>query len=389
MSVMTKPGRYLLRMGLFILAVAGAAYWLSPTLVAAFLVSPVLNGLILSVLVFGILYNLRQVARLWPEVEWLKQYRGEPTGKVIADPPRLLAPMATMIGARKGRLTLSAPALRTLLDGIASRLDESRDISRYTVGLLIFLGLLGTFWGLLQTVNAIGAVIGGLSFESGDVAGVFAELKRGLEAPIGGMGTAFSSSMFGLGGSLILGFLELQTSQAQNRFYNELEEWLSGLTRISSGGALATDVDQPVSAYVQALLEQTAEGLDGLQQLLRHWEEGRIAANTQLIALIEKIEGLADHMRTDQAVMMRLVETQNELKPLLLRLGETIEQRGTDDVLRAHTRNLELYAARLLDEMTAGRAEFIRQVRGDIKLLARTLAAATGREPPHEPGRER
>ncbi|MDS4072702.1 MAG: flagellar motor protein MotA [Defluviicoccus sp.] len=386
---MTKPGRYLLRMGLFILAVAGAASWLSPTLVAAFLVSPVLNGLILSVLVFGIVYNLRQVARLWPEVEWLKQYRGEPTGKAIADPPRLLAPMATMIGARKGRLTLSAPALRTLLDGIASRLDESRDISRYTVGLLIFLGLLGTFWGLLQTVNAIGAVIGGLSFESGDVAGVFAELKRGLEAPIGGMGTAFSSSMFGLGGSLILGFLELQTSQAQNRFYNELEEWLSGLTRISSGGALATDVDQPVSAYVQALLEQTAEGLDGLQQLLRHWEEGRIAANTQLIALIEKIEGLADHMRTDQAVMMRLVETQNELKPLLLRLGETIEQRGTDDVLRAHTRNLELYAARLLDEMTTGRAEFIRQVRGDIKLLARTLAAATGREPPHEPGRER
>ncbi len=386
---MTKPGRYLLRMGLFILAVAGAAYWLSPTLVAAFLVSPVLNGLILSVLVFGILYNLRQVARLWPEVEWLKQYRGEPTGKVIADPPRLLAPMATMIGARKGRLTLSAPALRTLLDGIASRLDESRDISRYTVGLLIFLGLLGTFWGLLQTVNAIGAVIGGLSFEGGDVAGVFAELKRGLEAPIGGMGTAFSSSMFGLGGSLILGFLELQTSQAQNRFYNELEEWLSGLTRISSGGTLATDVDQPVSAYVQALLEQTAEGLDGLQQLLRHWEEGRIAANTQLIALIEKIEGLADHMRTDQAVMMRLVETQNELKPLLLRLGETIEQRGTDDVLRAHTRNLELYAARLLDEMTTGRAEFIRQVRGDIKLLARTLAAATGREPPHESGRER
>ena len=383
---MTKPGRYLVRMALFIACVAGVAFLLFPALKNAFLINPLLNGLILGVLVFGILYNLRQVARLWPEVEWLKHFRGERGEHARATPPRLLAPMATMIGARRGRLTLSAPALRTLLDGIASRLDESRDISRYTVGLLIFLGLLGTFWGLLQTVNAIGAVIGGLTFEAGDVTGVFTELKRGLQAPISGMGTAFSSSMFGLGGSLVLGFLELQTSQAQNRFYNELEEWLSGLTRLSSGGGPGSDVDQPISAYVQALLEQTAEGLDGLQQVLRHWEEGRVAANTQLIALIERIEALADHMRTDQAVMMRLVETQSELKPLLLRLGEAVEKQGSDDATRAHIRNLELYAARLLDEMTTGRAEFIRQVRSDIKLLARTIAATSPRQQPGEPG---
>ena len=173
--------------------------------------------------------------------------------------------MAAMLGERKGRLSLSAPTMRSLLDGIASRLDGSRDFSRYMIGLLIFLGLLGTFWGLSQTIGAIGDVIRGLTVGVGELGTVFENLKQGLGAPLTGMGTAFSSSLFGLGGSLMLGFLDLQAAQAQNRFFNDLEEWLSGSTRLSSG-ALPGDGEHPAPVYVQALLEQTAESLERLER---------------------------------------------------------------------------------------------------------------------------
>jgi membrane associated rhomboid family serine protease len=368
----------MVRMALFLAAVVAACVLLFAPLRDAFLTNPALNGMILAVLLLGIAYNFRQVLRLRPEVDWIDHFRSEQGAGYIAPPPRLLAPMATMIGERRGRLTLSAPAMRTLLDGIASRLDESRDLSRYTIGLLVFLGLLGTFWGLLQTVGSIGQVISGLTIEGGDMAAVFADLKRGLQAPIAGMGTAFSSSLFGLGGSLILGFLDLQAAQAQNRFYNELEEWLSGLTRLSGGALAGGDLEHPVSAYVQALLEQTAESLDSLQQTLVRGEEGRVASHGQFAALSEKIGTLADQMQTEQALMLRLAETQMELKPVLARLSEGIGAMrggGFDDATRSHIRNLELLASRIVDEMVGGREEVIRQVRGDIKLLARTIAA--------------
>ncbi|MEL0144704.1 MAG: flagellar motor protein MotA, partial [Alphaproteobacteria bacterium] len=170
-------------------------------------------------------------------------------------------------GERKDSLSLSTLSMRSLLDGIASRLDESRDLSRYTIGLLIFLGLLGTFWGLLQTVSSVANVIAGLQVGGGDAVTIFNDLKTGLEAPLSGMGTAFSSSLFGLAGSLLLGFLELQAGAAQNRFYNDLEDWLSTATRVSGGGALSVgEGDQSVPAYIQALLETTADSLDNLQR---------------------------------------------------------------------------------------------------------------------------
>jgi hypothetical protein len=284
--------------------------------------------------------------------------------------------MATMLGERKGRLSLSAPAMRSLLDGIASRLDESRDLSRYMIALLIFLGLLGTFWGLSQTIGSIGDVIRGLNVGIGDLGKVFDNLKQGLGAPLSGMGTAFSSSLFGLGGSLVLGFLDLQAAQAQNRFFNDLEEWLSGSTRLSSG-ALPDDGEHSTPVYVQALLEQTAESLESLQRTLARGEDGRIATNTHLLALTEKIGALTDQMRAGQELMTKLAESQNELRPVLARLADG--SRGStgalDDATRAHIRNLDVYVARLIEEMISGREEVVRQVRSDIKLLARTMAA--------------
>ncbi|MEC8585893.1 MAG: flagellar motor protein MotA, partial [Pseudomonadota bacterium] len=172
-----------------------------------FLANPALNGMILAALLIGILFALRQVVRLRPEVAWIESFRRQQPGLSMIDAPRLLAPIAAMIGERRDeRMSLSTLSLRSLLDSLATRLDESRDLSRYLIGLLIFLGLLGTFWGLLTTVGAVAQVIGNLSIESGNLVDVFANLKAGLESPLAGMATAFSSSLFGLAGSLILGF---------------------------------------------------------------------------------------------------------------------------------------------------------------------------------------
>jgi hypothetical protein len=376
---MTRPRRYLLRMLLFVIVVAVAAAFLYEPLKRAFLASAPINGLILGVLLLGIIYIFRQVLKLLPEVNWLEAYRGDREVLSQTAEPRLLSSMARMLGERRGRLSLSTMTMRSLLDGIASRLDEARELSRYTIGLLIFLGLLGTFWGLLQTIGSVGNVIGGLSVEGGDVTSVFANLQQGLQAPLAGMGTAFSSSLFGLSGSLILGFLDLQAGQAQNRFFNELEEWLSGQTKLSSG-TLGLEGEHSVPVYVQALLEQTAESLETLQRTIARGEENRNATQSHLLDLGEKISALTDQMRSDQGLMQRVVETQTELKPILARLAETSgrhESGALDEATRTHIRNLDRYVARLMEDVSSGREEILQRVRTDIKLLARTIASAT------------
>ncbi|MFB0990903.1 MAG: flagellar motor protein MotA, partial [Rhodospirillales bacterium] len=351
---MTRPHHYLLRMLLFLGAVGGVGFMLFMSFRDAFMANPALNGLIVGVLFIGILYNFSQVIRLYPEVTWIENFRDSVTNSEArarhaqSAMPKLLAPMAAMVGDRD-RFALSTAAMRTLLDGIASRLDESRDTSRYTIGLLIFLGLLGTFWGLLGTVSSISDVIGTLSVNGGEAGAIFAELKRGLQAPMEGMGTAFSSSLFGLAGSLVLGFLDLQANQAQNRFYNDLEEWLSTVTRLSSG-AIGNDGDQSVTTYVQALLEQTAESLENLQRTLTRGEESRMMVDGHLINVGDKLEILTDHMRTQQSLMRSLAETQVELKPILAQLATGFNDAGgLDDASRIHLRNIDVYVTRLLE----------------------------------------
>lgn len=372
---MTRPRKYLIRMFVFVIAITGLCGFLFLPLHGAFMANAPLNGLIVGVLVIGVIYNFRQVLMLYPEVAWIEEFQQNGTPLSEPQPPKLLAPMATMVGDHKDRLSLSTLAMRSLLDGIVSRLDESRDISRYTVGLLIFLGLLGTFWGLLETVASISNVIGGLNVESGDSIAVFDDLKKGLKAPMAGMGTAFSTSLFGLGGSLVLGFLDLQANQAQNRFYNELEEWLSTVTRLATSSLLG-ESDQPIPAYVQALLEQTAESLENLQQTITRGEENRISVNSNIIALGNKLETLTDHMRTEQTLMKSLAETQMEMKPILAKIAEGSTAAGMDELTRSHIRNLDVYLTRLTEELSSGRKELVQQLRSEIKLLARTIAAS-------------
>ncbi len=376
---MNKPQSYVIRMLLFTTVVvlgAGLLFMFGP-LLAWFSANFFINGLIFAVLLLGVIYNFRQVLMLYPEYGWIEGFRKSGPALSRTRPPRLLAPMATMMGERNENLSLSTLSMRSLLDGISSRLDESRDLSRYTIGLLIFLGLLGTFWGLLETVSSIRPVIDGLSIGDGDITTIMNKLKTDLKKPLSGMDTAFASSLFGLAGSLVLGFLDLQANQAQNRFYNDLEDWLSSLTRLSSG-ALSGDGDQSVPAYVQALLEQTAEGLENLQRTITRGQESNITSNNSLVALTDKLGTLGDQMRLEQNLLVKLGENQTDIKMLLDRMSSGIQPDGggMDDATRAHIRNLDLYMARLLEEMTTGRDEAVGQLRSEIKLLARTIAAS-------------
>ena len=379
---MNGPRRYLTRMLFFLVAVAMVLGVLHRPLLEAFFANAALNGLIVGVLFLGIIYIFRQVVLLMREENWIESFRSNQPGFSVKQAPKLLAPMAAMLGDRQGRFSLSALSLRSLLDGISSRLDESRDLSRYLIGLLIFLGLLGTFWGLLLTIRSVGEVIGNLSIGTGDLSAVFTNLKAGLQAPLTGMGTAFSTSLFGLAGSLILGFLELQAGQAQNHFFNQLEDWLAGQTRLASGAlSFSEGGDQAVPAYVQALLEQTADSLESLQRTMERGEEGRISATNNISALTETISTLTNQMKTEQSLMMKLAETQVEIKPLLAGLAQNTGQRPAtiDEAVVHNIRNIDIQMARMIEELATGRTEVVSELRSEIRVLSRTMAAIAER----------
>ena len=372
---MTNPAQTLVRMIGFLIIVGIIAGFLYAPLVDAFLANPALNGMILAALLIGILFALRQVVRLRPEVAWIESFRRQQPGLSMIDAPRLLAPIAAMIGERRDeRMSLSTLSLRSLLDSLATRLDESRDLSRYLIGLLIFLGLLGTFWGLLTTVGAVAQVIGNLSIESGNLVDVFANLKAGLESPLAGMATAFSSSLFGLAGSLILGFLDLQLGQAQNRFYNELEEWLSSLTRLSSGGGVLADGEVSATAYQQALLEQTGESLDKLQRIMSRNEDERRQSASNMVQLSERIARVADLLEVQNASLADIATSQSEVARTVARLGDMPSQ-TRDEVSRTHLRNIEALLTRQVDDNGEARVQAVEEIRQEIRLLARTIAA--------------
>jgi hypothetical protein len=374
---MTKPGRFLFRMGVFLVAVGAVIAVLHAPLYRAFMANPALNGFILAVLLIGIVYAFRQVVLIGQEGAWVEAWqRSQRTSTQVrvGEPSNLLAPLAKMLENRGPRGSLSAAATRALLDSVGARLDEARDISRYFIGLMVFLGLLGTFWGLLETISSVSDTINSLSLSGGEeITGLFDKLKGGLEAPLAGMGLAFSTSLMGLAGSLVLGFLDLQAGQAQNRFYNDLEEWLAGFTRITGGSVV--EGDQSVPAYVQALLEQTADSLDNLQRTMARTEDSRNSTGAALMQLNEKLSLLTEQMRAEQGLLLRLTEHQIEMKPIMAKLAQGAENAGFDAASRGHLRNMDILLTRLLDDAAQGRAKLVDEMRAEIKLLSRTMAA--------------
>lgn len=330
-KTLSSPHTYLWWMLIFVALAAFSAMILYEQIHAAFLKNPVLNLLIAFVFIFGVFFSFIQVLRLYPEIRWVNRFRLADPGLAVARQPILLAPMANMLSQRKGALALTSSSMRSMMDSIGSRLDESRDTGRYLVGLLIFLGLLGTFWGLLQTIQSIGTTIGSLNAGgSSDTASIFEELKAGLAAPLKGMGTAFSSSLFGLAGSLILGFLELRASQAQNRFYNELEEWLSGITEIETAGG-----DNPSGALPNQLqfalvdMQRSFSDLgDRIQAAMANGAGGEQDESVKELA--RGIEKLVRQMRAEQKIVREWVDEQaaqqSELSVVLRNISQQIDR---------------------------------------------------------------
>ena len=373
---MTNPNHYLIRIFLFLIILLVPAGFLLAPLHGAFMANPGLNGFILASFLIGVIFISLKVALLGPEVKWILNYRVA-TGarQKNQNPPSLLAPIATMLGSRRdGNVSLSTNSLRSLLDSIDARLSESRDISRYLIGLLIFLGLLGTFWGLLETVAAVGQVIDGLSLKNDNLQRAFSDLKVGLAAPLAGMGTAFSSSLFGLAGSLALGFLDLQLGQAQNRFYKDLEEWLSGLTKLSSGGSGFTEGETSASAYQAALFEQTAESLDRLQRVIVRNEDQRQDNSKNLIKMNEHTALVLEEIKAGNDLLNQLLKSQSTVLDSISR-SEPSSQTKALESTKSHLKKIENTAGLLLEEMRLGRDKSVDEIRQEIRLLARTIAA--------------
>lgn len=373
--MVSYSNRVLIWMLIFIAAVGGGGYVLYESLRNAFLANQIFNGMILGVLVVGIMVNLKQVLSLRPSTAWIDAYPAPGSSRLPDHPPRLLSSMAKLLsGIHRREFKLSAMTMRSLLDGVRLRLDESRDLSHYMIGLLIFLGLLGTFWGLLETIGSVGGVISQLSAGNGDLGATFEQLKTNLQGPLAGMGTAFSSSLFGLAGSLIVGFIDLQAGHAQNRFYNHLEEWLSELAHLPSG-SLLVEGEQSIPHYIEALLEQTADNLNHLQRTMARGEEDRRTGQIRLMDLTEKLAELTDQMHAEQRLLVELAKNQMDLQPMIARLAEgATHGRTVDEQMRDHLRNLDLTAARLADELVAGRGEILDELRSEMRLLARVLS---------------
>ncbi len=308
---MTAPRVHLVRMAVFVVLAGFMAFILQQPIIRAFMSNPGLNGLIVGVLLVGTALSFREVIRLFREIRWVNAVQAS-VAETVKE-PLLLAPVALILGARRARDGVSPATLRSMLDSVGLRLDESREVGRYLTGLLVFLGLLGTFWGLLETVGSVGDVIRSMK-SGGDAALLFDELKAGLAAPLAGMGISFSSSLFGLAGSLVLGFLDLQAGQAQNRFYNELEDWLSAAV-VEDTPLVARDGTTDVEALIERLSRAVVDA------------GGRQATGAAMANLAEGIHSLVQHMRNEQQLLRDWVEAQSKREADMRRLIEKIEGR--------------------------------------------------------------
>lgn len=378
--------RYFVRMMAFLAIMLGVIGVLHQPLLAAFKNNIPLNTVILVTLGLGIgvvfyrLYRLRQ-EQLWFDgfERGEERFPGTPT-------PNILLPLSLTLGESQQHNYVSTMTLRSILSSIESRLEETRDVSRYMIGLLIFLGLLGTFWGLSQTIGAIAGVITGLEMDANNVKDSFSTLKQGLQAPLMGMGTAFSTSMFGLAGSLVLGFLDLQVAKAAGSFYHNLEDHLTALSKTTGDlGTLSTGGGQGHSgpAYLHGLLEQTAEGMAHLQHSIQHNEDNRSNVLQALHIVGEKMSMLTEQMVSQQVLLKKMAQGQVDLQKQLEQfaaIAATPAFTGTDDGIKQYLRNLDATTLRLLEELIEGRVRGIQELRGEIRLVARTISALADQE---------
>jgi hypothetical protein len=376
----SQPVRQILLMLIVIVAVGAGAYLAYPRVAPVFAASPLLNGTIGVVFVVGVLACFLQVLQLISAVTWIEDFARDRPGFDIKRPPRLLAPLAALLRSRGARMQIGSSSARSILDSVATRLDEARDITRYITSLLIFLGLLGTFYGLATTIPAVVDTIRSLAPQTGESStAIFTRLIGGLEAQLGGMGTAFASSLLGLAGSLVVGLLELFAGHGQNRFYRELEEWLSGITRV---GFSAGDSDMAAeSAMFATLMDQMTEQFDALNTTFIESDQSRAAVDEKLGALAASVERLSQKVSEDaniNATLARIAEGQENLIAAINAV--TARPMSDADAMEAETRSrlrsIDVQLLRILEELTAGRQESTTELRRDLARLTRVIEIA-------------
>ncbi len=385
----TQPVRQIVMMLLVLVLVGVGAYLAYGRILPIFIANPWLNGVILAVFLLGVLTCFFQVAQLVRSVSWIEGFAAHRPGHEITIAPRLLAPLAALLrsrGPRGGHI--SSSSARSIQDSVAARIDEARDITRYLTSLLIFLGLLGTFYGLAITVPAVVDTIRALAPQEGESGmEVFDKLMSGLERQLGGMGTAFSSSLLGLAGSLVVGLLELFAGHGQNRFYGELEEWLTSFTRLGfASGDGEGGMDQ---ATIAGVLDHMAEQVETMQGLLERSDAGRAAVNERLEGLASAVEGLTRHLQGEAggtAILTRIAEGQDRMAALLQRPKAERDDTGPDAESRMRLRSIDMQLLRLLEEVAAGRQESMGDLRGDLAQLTRAVRALSRQSPPSERG---
>ena len=385
----SQPVRQVIMMLVVLVLVGVGGYLAYGRILPIFTANLWLNGLILAVFFMGVLTCFWQVAQLVRSVSWIEDFAAHRPGHEITIAPRLLAPLAALLrsrGPRGGQI--SSSAARSIQDSVATRIDEARDITRYLTSLLIFLGLLGTFYGLATTVPAVVDTIRALAPQEGETGmQIFDKLMSGLERQLGGMGTAFSSSLLGLAGSLVVGLLELFAGHGQNRFYRELEEWLTSFTRLGfAAGDGEGSVDQSAIASV---LDHMADQVETMQSLLAQSDAGRAAVNERLELLAASVEGLTRQLQADAggtAILTRIADGQDRIAAMLHRPDEADrDQRGPDAESRMRLRSIDMQLLRLLEEVASGRQESMADLRGDLAQLTRAVRAL-GRQAPAERG---
>lgn len=361
-----KP--YFVRMVLFMAVILGLIGVLHSTLSRIFYHSPAINAVIFGIFFVGAGWAFWQMLRLNREQDWLL---GLEKGLNKPFTPRLLQPLALTVKEPSYTGTLPTLAARSLLVSIEERLDETRDVNRYLMGLLVFLGLLGTFWGLSQTIGSIANVIGGLDISGAKVEEAFQTMKLGLQSPLAGMGTAFSCSMFGLAGSLIIGFLDLQYGKAASAFYRNLEDKIATITRHSAteGGSYSGP------AYNQGLLEQTVESMASVVGMMRQGEDNRTSLVKSLNLFSEKLSQIGDQMASHQAIMKKIAQNHIDLQENLMQVVKASYNTENQETVKNTLRNIELTSAKLLEEMVEGRSRTTHELRAEIRLVARTLSA--------------
>lgn len=373
----TLPTRQITLMALVLAIMSVGAWFALPRILPLFLANLWLNGFICFVFFIGVLACFWQVIQLYSSVNWIEGFAAHRAGHELTSPPRLLIPLAALLRSRGARTQISSTSSSSILDSVATRIDEARDITRYIVNLLIFLGLLGTFYGLATTVPAVVETIKSLAPQEGDTGvKVFEKLMSGLEAQLGGMGTAFSSSLLGLAGSLVVGLLELFAGHGQNRFYRELEEWLSTITRL---GFSSSDGEQGgETGQMAAILDHMADQMEAMQTMFAQSDVSRGLVDERLGGLAESIEKLAHNIAggPENGSIERMVQGQERLIEVLQEKGDE-HGGGVDAESRMRLRSIDVQLLRILEEISAGRQESITDLRTDIAGLTNVIRAAT------------